>query len=262
MERIRDRFWIWGHEAGSHNGLWAIDTPSRMTPTEGALYMGLSRIVMVCFAGKPQPPFDREALAMDCMDEVIWSVVGDAGSKVEPGSLGHLDEIMRIAETHPNVKGVIFDDFFDHGGRPESFNPTVLRGMRERLNARGLSMWVVMYTKNMDRPIKGHIDEFDGVTLWTMDREEMLGSFDGYFGKASDMVAGKRLLLGCYMYNYGKKCQLSAKDMEFQIETYVRAIRAGKAEGIILLTNAIADLGYEAVEYVRSWLREHGDEPV
>ena len=41
MENLRDRFWIWGHEAGSHDSDYNISGHSRMTPAEGAFYLGV-----------------------------------------------------------------------------------------------------------------------------------------------------------------------------------------------------------------------------
>ena len=43
METVRDRLWVWGHEAGSHNAGWNLPTPSRMTPAEGAFYLGVPK---------------------------------------------------------------------------------------------------------------------------------------------------------------------------------------------------------------------------
>ena len=31
---FRDRLWLWGHVAGSHNGQYGLPGPSRVTPAE------------------------------------------------------------------------------------------------------------------------------------------------------------------------------------------------------------------------------------
>ena len=58
-ERIRDRFWIWCHEAGSHNAGWGLPGISRMTPVEGAAYLGVPNLLMIRYEGKPAPPYDQ-----------------------------------------------------------------------------------------------------------------------------------------------------------------------------------------------------------
>jgi hypothetical protein len=41
MERstVRDKLWLWGHDAGAHNDGWGLPRPSRITPTEAAFYL-------------------------------------------------------------------------------------------------------------------------------------------------------------------------------------------------------------------------------
>ena len=260
MSKLRDRFWIWGHEAGCHDTSWGFEKSSRMTPTEGACYFGVNKITMVCYGNCPQPSFDREAMAMDSMEEVIWSIVGDAGCDPSPETFGHLNEILRLAEKYPNITGAIFDDFF-RPERLEMFTPDKLREIRQKLQEKNLDMWVVFYDRMLDEPPMEYLSEFDGITLWTW-RGDDLAKFEENIIKAKAIAQGKRLLLGCYMYNYGDKCELLAKDIEFQLNRYAELVRDGTAEGVILLSNVIGDLGFEAVEYAKAWLQKHGDEPI
>ena len=47
-DTVRDRFWIWGHEAGclhKHaDNVWKIPGESKMTPAEGASYLGIPNV--------------------------------------------------------------------------------------------------------------------------------------------------------------------------------------------------------------------------
>ena len=45
MERstVRDKLWLWGHDAGAHNDGWGLPRPSRITPTEAAFYLNETR---------------------------------------------------------------------------------------------------------------------------------------------------------------------------------------------------------------------------
>jgi len=49
MSNVREKLWIWGHEAGSHDGqgLNGLKGSSRMTPAEGAFYLGVPNLLMV-----------------------------------------------------------------------------------------------------------------------------------------------------------------------------------------------------------------------
>ena len=47
MPRLRDKIWIWGHPEGRYNHEFGNEQESRMTPLEGALYMGARNLFMV-----------------------------------------------------------------------------------------------------------------------------------------------------------------------------------------------------------------------
>ena len=82
MSTVRDRFWIWGHVAGSHDEHWNLPAPSRITPVEAAHYLGVPNLLMVNYGGKPEPPFDQEAVAQQSLKQVVWSIIGDSSSNI------------------------------------------------------------------------------------------------------------------------------------------------------------------------------------
>ena len=45
--QLRDKFWLWGHPEGRYNAEFGNDKPSRMTPMEGCLYLGVRNVFMV-----------------------------------------------------------------------------------------------------------------------------------------------------------------------------------------------------------------------
>ena len=64
MTTVRDRMWLWGHEAGSHDTGWDISRSSRITPVEAAFYMDVPNMIMVRYHDKPEMPFDQYADAI------------------------------------------------------------------------------------------------------------------------------------------------------------------------------------------------------
>jgi len=263
-KKLRDCIWIWGHPAGSHDKRWGIEPMhSRMTPCESAYYLGARNCIVVCYENKPEPPFDQEAMALDSLNETIWSVVGDGGSDSNAETLGHLDEILRISQKYPNIKGAIFDDFFCDE-RMKEYTVEKIAEVRRRLHeapAGKLDLWVVVYNNGLDKAKEEYLEHFDGITYWTWYGQD-IEKFEENYNLMRKKCAGKRLLLGCYLYDYGNKKQMTKEQMEFQLNRYAKAVRDGEAEGIILLSNTVADLGFEAVEFTKQWIAEHGDELV
>src|ERR1051326_1573479 len=98
METIRDRFWMWGHENGSHNGRHNLPGLSRISPAEAAFDLGVPNMILVCLNDRPQPPFDQAMRSFRTMKGVVWSIVGARGS-----TRTDLDEVLSLAETFPNL---------------------------------------------------------------------------------------------------------------------------------------------------------------
>ena len=71
METVRDRLWMWGHEAGSHDTGYNLPGPSRITPAEAALYLDVPNLLMVRYHDRPAPPFDQLAIPFRAFKRVV-----------------------------------------------------------------------------------------------------------------------------------------------------------------------------------------------
>src|SRR5690349_13237710 len=92
-----DHFWMWGHDAGMHNGQYNLPAPSRMTAPEGAFYLGLHNLLFIAIGNQPAPPFDRLARSFAPMKRVVWSILGDGSStRVD------VSEVASLARKFPN----------------------------------------------------------------------------------------------------------------------------------------------------------------
>lgn len=263
MATVRDRLWIWGHEAGSHTSRgagadWGITAASRITPAEAAYYMGIPNCVMVVYANKPEPPFDQYTLAMSPLDRIVWSVMGDAGS-TRNDQQSDLAAVLDVAAKYPNVTGAIMDDFYR--GTRARYTVEQLSAIRQPLHAAGLDLWVVLYHHQLDQPVTEHLALCDVITFWTMPGRELV-NLEGNFARLLKITRGKRRVLGCYMYNYGEKKPMDIGLMEHQCGLGLRWLKEGKTEGIIFLASCICDLKLEAVEWTRDWIARVGAEPV
>src|SRR5262245_25466454 len=110
---VRDKLWLWGHDAGAHNDGWGLPGASRMTPAEAAFYLGLRNLIMVRYQGRPPLPFDQYAIPFRPLRRVVWSVVGATG-QTDADERAH---VLELAARHSNVVGLMLDDFF--AGSPE-----------------------------------------------------------------------------------------------------------------------------------------------
>src|SRR5262245_34340746 len=175
---IRDRLWLWGHDAGAHNDSWGLPGPSRITPAEAAFYLGIPNLIMVRYQGRPPLPFDQYALPFRALKRVVWSVVGARG-QTDEGERAH---VLDLAARHPNVTGIMLDDFFGSEESAQADDRAALpadklRELRSELTVAGrrLRLWAVLYEHQLDRPLAQYLDLLDLVSFWTWGSEKLKG---------------------------------------------------------------------------------------
>ena len=258
MGTVRDKFWIWGHEVGSHDQGWNTPAPSRMTPAEGAFYLGVPNIIMVRYKDLPAPPYEQYAHSFRPLQQFVWSIVGASGVTSDE----ELDHVRRLAERNPNMTGVMMDDFFRND--PDSagvHTPEALQRIRDNLTVAGrtLDLWVVLYQQQFDLPIRDHLTQCDVVTFWTW-WAERIEQLEDSFTQCEQLAPTSRKVLGCYMWDYGNKRPMPVSLMEKQCNLGLQWLQAGRIDGMIFLANCICDLELETVEWTRNWIQDVGDD--
>jgi len=259
-KKVKDKLWVWAHETNSHHKLWNIETPSRMTPAEGAYYLGTPNLIMVRFNDIPARPYDEHMIAMRPLQQVVWSIVGASGVSASD----EVDEFLALATKFPNISGAMMDDFLhpvDENGKMATFTPEEVRGVRERLVVGGkqLDLWVVLYDYQLDWPFEPYFEHCDVTTFWTWNAKD-LGALETNFEKLEQKMPYSRKVLGIYMYDYGENKPMPVETIQGQSELGLRWLREGRIEGMIFLATCICDLELEAVEWARQWIARVGEE--
>lgn len=263
MSTVRDRFWVWGHPAGAHDVDFHLPRASRMTPAEAAFYLGVPNMLMVCFAGKPEPAeFDLYARSFRPLQQVVWSIIGDSSS-TRNNEQSDLEPVLQLAEEFPNVTGAIMDDFFHPVNEAGAFSRVSVAQMgdfRNRLHgaARPLDLWVVLYRHELHLPVQAHLDLCDVVTYWTWEPEH-LAMLETDFAQVEALAPGKRKVLGIYMHDFSRGEEISIAAMEHQCSVGLRWLEEGRIEGMIFLASCISDLDFPAVEWTREWIAKVGN---
>jgi len=258
---VRDRLWLWGHDAGAHNDSWGLPRPSRITPTEAAFYLGIPHLIMVRYRGRPPLPFDQYALPFRALKQVVWSVVGAGGQTDERERVHVLD----LAARHPNITGLMMDDFFGseqpaQGDDPAALPPDKLRELRSQLTVGGrrLRLWAVLYEHQLERPLAPYLELLDLVSFWTWDSGK-LQELESNLERLEKVAPRSGRVLGCYLWDYGRKKPMPLDLMRHQCELGLRWLRQGRIEGMIFLASCLCDLELEAVEWTRNWIAQMGE---
>ncbi len=261
MAKLRDKFWVWGHPEGRYNHEYGNDGESRMTPMEGAVYMGARNMFMVPVGvDVNMRQYNKSFMSLD---HVGWSIDNAADDPTT------LEKVLEQTKDFPNINCGVFDDFVGylkkHPLPPEKYHE--VHEYMHNNPVKPLDMWMVLYTREFglnaedDATFGKYIDAFDGIIMWTW-HESHLSLFEEKWELFKKMTEGKRRMLGLYLYNFGERKQASAEAAAWQLERYTQLLRAGEIEGIVLHTNTMADLDHPAYDMERAWMRVHGDEEI
>jgi hypothetical protein len=221
---------------------------------------------MVRYQGRPPLPFNQFALPFRPLKEVVWSVVGATGQTDDKEQTF----VLELAASHPNISGVMMDDFFAAGSEePGDRNMLAaspldkLSELRSRLTVdrRRLNLWAALYDYQLDKPIDKYLQLLDKVSLWTWDSQNLNG-LKNNLERLEKLAPTSGKTLGCYMWDYGKKRPMPLDLMQHQFELGLEWLKTGRIEGIIFLASCICDLELEAVEWTRSWIATVGDQEI
>ena len=259
--RLRDKMWLWGHPEGVYNHKYGNENESRMTPMEGCLYLGIRNTFMVPVGVK----LDRRQYnkSFTTLRQVGWECYSAAKDPqvIEP--------LIAEAADFPNIGCVVLDDF-QRDGKYKEIDVNDLWKIRNRLHeneVRPLDMWMVLYTQEFgldaekDEDFKRYIEPFDGIIMWTW-KESDVPLIPEKYEIFKQLTPKNRRMFGCYLYNFGENKQATGEAVKWQLDWYLEKILAGEAEGIVLHTNTMADLDYEAYDAALEWMAAHGDDEI
>ena len=304
-ETVRDRLWIFTVVEGGNNKKSPASPNgnvkhyiddfapggSRMTPAEGAFWLGVPNLLFIRSNSQPASPevevgrkktsYQQYATSFQPLERVVWSVVGGGGE----GGMRELPATLSLAQEFPNIRGIFMDDFVRpiprkkatdaHTGRP-AMPLADLRRLREqtKTNGRPLDVWVTLYThevnperknkaipfRSCEPPLAGFLGDFDVLTLWTWDSTEIPELEANLL--ALEKIAPKkaRIALGLYLWDFQNKKPVSVELMKHQCDLGLKWLKEGRISDMIFLANTMLDVGMPSADFSRQWIKEHGGE--
>lgn len=263
---LRDKFWLWGHPEGRYNenaDNFGCPDVSRMSPMEACLYLGIRNTFMVPVGVNVNKRQYNKSFKT--LNQVGW----ECFDVCEYPEL--LDEIIADAKEFKNISCVVFDDFKSGPidmPRYKKIPLSTLKSFNDKLHnnpIKKLDSWMVLYTfqfgksEQEDKEFQPYMDEFDGIIMWTWNESDVY-LIPEKFEIFKRQTPKTRRMVGCYLYNFGEAKQATGEAVKWQLDYYRELLLKGEIEGVVLHTNTMADLDYEAYDVAVEWLEEHGDE--
>ena len=257
MAKLVEKLWNWGHLEGSHNAMIA---DCKMTPEEFAEEYGIRNSFIVSYAGNIQPPFDDLAKRFSVLNEVKWSVLGDASTPIPDAELGNTEDIIDVLSPDSNITGGVVDDFFSEK-RMERFPVEVLKKIKKRLNDAGRDFWCVLYNNQLDLDLEKYMDCFDGVTYWVWECQNLV-NIEEYFAKLKKITKDKPVMLGMYQWDYSLPDGGEPMDIalyEKQIKYYFDLLKKKEIDGVVYCSSTLGDAKLETNDMLKKYIKEQGD---
>lgn len=259
-DTVGDRLWMWGHHADSFTSMkgsreqYNLPFDRRIDMAAACREMDVPGCFVVRWRNLPR----KEGLSAYMRQFRDTKRVGFSitDSAVEP-----FDEKVRLglalADRMPNLTTLVMDDYFN--GDHKKLGPERLRQVRRETERRGMKLGCVLYadTNGVKSEFREALALCDELTFWFWDGKNV-GTIEEQVGRLRDLVgAGKPILLGQYMYDFGGKKPLAGADMERQLAATSRLLSQRAVHGVIFHCTPLVDMDLDAVKVSKAWIREN-----
>ena len=257
---VRDRLWLFA--CATNSNYQYLNRRSLMSPAEGAYYLSIPNLLIIQSdegqTPRFEPPFEQYAIGLRPLKRVAWSIVGSGGQT----SPDERKEVLDLAKSIPNWVGVYMDDFFfrhNKQGKQAALTLEELGDIRQQLKNSGKKLDIIatFYTSLLDLPVRDYLELIDVIAYWTSNPAD-LENLSTNLDKLNKLAPLRRVLLGCYFFDYNQRSPLTVANMKLQCETGLRWLQQGRIEGIVFLGNTTEDMGFECVEWAREWIQKVG----
>jgi len=274
---VCDKLWLFSNPTNEDYPL--LRRRSVMSPFEAAVYMGIPNIMMVngynhkgpdgqpgqdgWFQTWTPPLLEQFALPLTLLKRVAWSIVGDSGITIPE----ERQAVLALARNTPNIVGLYMDDFFhDEPGRElAALSLDQLREIHGQIKVPGkkMDLYVTFYTRQLNLPIAEYLKLIDVITIWIWNPED-LSKLNADLARLEQLAPHSRKMLGLYMVALNEHktpawTGMPIPLMQMQCEKALDWLHRGKIEGIIVYGGTTLDLGFEAVDWTREWIRRVRD---
>ncbi len=254
----RSDFWLWCHPAGSFSGRnWgeALEN-STIAPGAAARSLGLGKGIMVRSDSRPETAdYPEHMKELAGLDQVLWSVIGDFSSRSTP--FDDLEQILTMKAVHPEISGIMLDDFFPPDDMPSFTEPRLnvaeMQQMRRLLDRNRLEAWAVVYEGQLDRRLSSHLPYLDALNFWTWFGEH-IGDQRRNVETLRQLAPDHRIYFGIYMWDFGNRKALTVDQMAAQFAAAEELFHDKKIAGAVILASCMCDRDIEAVHYARNYL--------
>ncbi len=276
--RLHEIMWVFALRTHCHDSWVGIESDS--TPASGTKALSPNIRNITAALG----PEEEEARGLDEFDRVVWTAGISRDPADQDAITAALQKIDKLAANHPNIEGVMLDDF-SKIIRHRRTTPQYLADIRYAIQSRPhpYSLWGVIYTHNFPGipqhiygyegpiwPLSDYLPLFDVLSFWHWFAED-LTELERNFEQLEEMAGGKPINLGLYMYDFGgadptgkhpRGKLIPVELMQHQCELALKWAQEKRIVGMQFLGSTLLDMDLAAVNWTKAWIAEVADEEI
>lgn len=228
--------WVWGYTMKKVPSApsFYYGGASHCSLETAVSYLGLKKAVYLNSAESQDAICDEDFCYLNDCEEVVMALT----------HLEYAESAKKIAEfslTHPNVKGVIIDDFLEEHGPSKDMTPEDLKNVYEGMKAINpdLKFWVVRYSRHPIHQVDPYLPYIDGIIFWVWISTDHYWRYQYENDTWELKQMGKDVVQGVFLHNYGED-YLKPMPMELlklQMDMIGRAIERREIDGFCFLQN-------------------------
>ncbi|MGI6172279.1 MAG: hypothetical protein ACOYI8_00055 [Christensenellales bacterium] len=253
MALVADKLWIWGHPENSLKGCFGLTKESFVSPLDGMRELGAKNVFYIPM-GRPVDRDARSAEMQRHCGAFGWSIENPDVARILP----------ELKKKYPALSIGIFDDFLQEentSANMNAFSLDALREIKSNLHAVGVEMWAVFYERDMDKDFAPYLSVFDGITFWFWSQPTP-SAYEQTLQRLFAKIGDARCMLGCYLYDFGREKECDPNEVLYELTRGMEMLHSGRIEGIILHTNAVGGMDFDAYAAAARWVGQYGIAPV
>lgn len=259
-DTIGDRLWMWGHHRDAFKALkgtserYKLPLDTRIDMAAACREMNISGCFVVRWLNLPtKAELPDYMLQFKEIKRVGFSITDSAAESFEEKvSLG-----FAYADKMSNLTSLVMDDFWC--GASHGTDLRKIARVHEGTLARNMKLGIVLYSdqNGVKAEYKSVLDLCDEITYWFWSGKN-IDTIEDQVAKLRDLVGvDKPILLGQYMWDFGRAMPMSGVAMERQLAQASRLLAQKAISGVIFHCTPLVDMNLDAVNVSRAWIREN-----
>jgi hypothetical protein len=256
---MNNKLWVWGYTMPEVPGfIEYVNAQTYCSLETAADYLGADNVVYM-----------NSMHDINYLNEDLFKYIADKKQILcalpRRNFIDSAKKMKEFAKKHPNIIGVVIDDFTVPGSHDQIINVDELKQVHSILKQDNpdFKIYVIRYAHNDIDELAPYMEWIDGINFWVWISTEHYWRYQYPQDIAKLCLYKKPILQGVFLQNYGEpktskyeEADPTSLDMlKLQLPKIISRVRSGALEGCVVLNNGW--FSFETHRENVQWIREY-----